>query len=558
MAGNIQNVSFSSPQALLAPDLSVQQQQIQRQEQLAQTLREMSLTEDRVDPGSRVSWTQGLARIAEALAANRAYKKSDERQMAINQAYAARLGGGRSPFAAGGPTLPGTGPTIDESGAAPGSPTMAPSMRMPIPNAPIQSAPIPPSSAEQAPVSAAQPDQGAPPPQQQQMQPPGPLSLSGDPQRDMMQYGMAPEEYMKAVIASHTPGDLAKMMIQAGIDPNGPLGHQILQANITKQNYIAPISARPGGAVLDPNDPSHVLFQGATAPVGGAVDYQNGQPVAMHTIPGAPGVIAASEAAKAGGAATYKPMTAFDPTTGAPIITTDAIAANAAAGGRPMAAGPALGAGAFADTASAQGAKYFADLQTKAAPINNQVYGLRQILGLSNSPTVFGPGSEAAVKTAGVLNQVGQAFGVPSSFNNTNVTSQQEMNKWAGQVAAQAAGAMGLNGSDARFNIALESNPSGHMTNSALKSMVPQIIGLAQGVAGQAQAGARYAAQHPGPNAQGEFQSLWNKNYDPAIYTHMAQGPQAFAGWVKSLTPAQAAAVRSKYVILKQYGALPE
>ncbi len=41
--------------------------------------------------------------------------------------------------------------------------------------------------------------------------------------------------------------DIGKLMAQAGIDSNSPLGKQITQQQLMKQNYVAPTSLRPGG-----------------------------------------------------------------------------------------------------------------------------------------------------------------------------------------------------------------------------------------------------------------------------------------------------------------------
>ena len=74
MPTNIKNVSFSDPLDPIAS--AIQQEQIARQQQLADTLRQQSFQENEVAPGSSVSWTQGVARLAEALAANRLTRRN--------------------------------------------------------------------------------------------------------------------------------------------------------------------------------------------------------------------------------------------------------------------------------------------------------------------------------------------------------------------------------------------------------------------------------------------------------------------------------------------------
>jgi len=83
------------------------------------------------------------------------------------------------------------------------------------------------------------------------------------------------------------------------------------------------------------------------------------------------------------------------------------------------------------------------------------------------------------------------------------------------------------------------------------------MAGIEHAKQGYASAAVAWQQAH-GPDTAQEFRAEWNKIYNPAIYTHMVQGPQAFVGWVKSLNPQQAAQVRQQYVQLKQLGALPQ
>jgi chitodextrinase len=90
MPTNIRNVSFVNPlDPAGSAALQVQQQQIQRQQAIAQALQQQSMQEDKVEPGSRVSWTQGLAKLAQALAARDTYKKTDAQQVDLATSSAA-------------------------------------------------------------------------------------------------------------------------------------------------------------------------------------------------------------------------------------------------------------------------------------------------------------------------------------------------------------------------------------------------------------------------------------------------------------------------------------
>ena len=91
MSGPANSVNFWSPQAMVAPDLTVQEQQIERQRAIADALRAQSLQNDVPQRGA-YSWTQGASKLAQALAANVIHRRTDKQQTALNQAYAGRMG----------------------------------------------------------------------------------------------------------------------------------------------------------------------------------------------------------------------------------------------------------------------------------------------------------------------------------------------------------------------------------------------------------------------------------------------------------------------------------
>lgn len=369
-----------------------------------------------------------------------------------------------------------------------------------------------------------------------------------------------PQGYWNAVGAAYSPTDVAKNLVAAGYRPGTPEYQQQMQAYLRSQTYKAPINGRPGSIIRDPYDPTKIIGYNPSSPVPGAVpQFDGGGNVTGWTMPdGATNLIAATAGAKKAGENANEPIEGVD-ANGNPVFSNKLAAARGGAGVpggfRP---GLAPGTSKFLDGLGTSGAQYYADLQTASKTANQQIYSLREISRLASGTTQFGPGSEAAISTAKVLNSIGQAFGVGGSWNDKNVTDMQVMSKFANNVAGAAAASMGLNGSDARFNVATQSNPGGHMTNNAIRDVVPYVVGLRQAEVGLANFAGRYAQQHPGPNYQAEVQSQWNKAYDPRIFTLMERGPQAFSSYVRSLPKAQAADLRSKYLALKQMGALPQ
>lgn len=533
MPSNIQNVSFVNP---LDPGgaaaLAVQQQQIQRQQAIAQALQQQSFQEDRVDPGSRMSWTQGAAKLAEALAAKSIYKKTQDQQvdLATKQgqmmARMFGLGGAAQPeqptFGAG---TQGNAPGVlslsgDQSeGGAPPQPSAAPGASQ--------------SQPQRAPTSY-------------------PMSLSGDPTRDYTDYSMNPEEYTKALISSHAPGDFAKLLQQSGIDPNSSIGRQLMRQQAVKQNYIAPVTGRPGAIQRDPItnkiigvDPQNI--EGANP------EIVDGEFTGRYTAaPGAVGVVQGISAAKSVGGAAGEMVDVYDPTSHQMVkIPKSALLSGAAGGQAPMAAAPPLGATSAFNVSGSNSANAFQAISDGAADVPNRIYALNQMSGIVADPkTVLGPGSEQWNKVRGVL-------GTLTGTNAPSTTNAQEFGKWASQYSARSAQELGLSGSDARVQIAVHATPNGEMTKDALRSVIPQMVGIEHAKQGYATAAVAWQQAH-GPDSVQAFRTEWNKVYNPGIYTHMVQGPQAFAGWVKSLDAKQAAQVRNQYLQLKQLGALPQ
>lgn len=110
----------------------------------------------------------------------------------------------------------------------------------------------------------------------------GPLSLTGDAQRDMALYLMSPDKYTEIALGRYGATDLTKTLSALGIDPRSPLGQQIGQQWIAKQNLIPPMEASPGATLVHPitGQPLRTLPNN-----GVQTDWVNGRPVASP-VPG--------------------------------------------------------------------------------------------------------------------------------------------------------------------------------------------------------------------------------------------------------------------------------
>ena len=278
----VQPVSFSA-QSLIAPDVVVQQQQNERQQQLAAALRNMSFEPIEAN-GGNISWTQGMAKLAQALAGRVVQNRADKQAVTINQAMVNRINGSKlygynDPSPSAGTPAPtpspislpsaGTGlpPTVRQVPA--GSPTQlggAASQVDPLAALPDTSsqAATPPQQAPAGPQGAPQPPmppQGdsmppmAPPSAQQQPGAfhPGPLTLTGNPARDRMLSVMYPDEFGKGIIANAAPVEMARTVQQAQeAMARGDTATAIaLLGKVQHDNNIPLETTRPGGLAFD-------------------------------------------------------------------------------------------------------------------------------------------------------------------------------------------------------------------------------------------------------------------------------------------------------------------
>lgn len=555
MAGS--TVNFFSPQALIAPDLAVEQQQIERQRALADALRAQSLENDVPRQGA-VSWTQGVAKLAQALSANKLQKRADQRQMAINQAYASQVGNlfggvpakGGDPASGGGDASNGPSPSFN----AAFTPQAMQAVQNGQPAPPVQ--------------------EPAPEPQTYQ---PGPLSLSGNPGQDMALYAQDPQEYVKQVIATHAaaqmPTDFTKLLVQSGIDPNSPLGRTLMQSQIAKQNYVAPVNGRPGSTIRDPFNPSQILGYDAPTINGTFPTYgANGMPTGYQLAPGAAEAAATMEAAtsgaKAAAQAPYDLITVVDPATGAQYqvpkssITGGAVPAGgglngyygrgaSAGGGAPLTNQSGLGPGASeaAKTSGGASATAFNDAIQRGTNAPNALRTLDTILqAASGLQTGTGAGAISAIKSG-----VNAATGM-HVFDPRDIAKFDEIKKNAASLAGQLSS--GPTGTDARLNNAIEQLPNANYSPEAIKNVGYMLKGKIMGDQAGAQAAAKWMQQN-GPNSYPQFQTAFQQAYEPEMFEAMARDrdrPGTFKSWMRQISPQRRADIVSRLQRLRDLG----
>lgn len=234
------------------------------------------------------------------------------------------------------------------------------------------------------------------------------------------------------------PTDFVKTLQAAGIDPSSPLGRQILQQNIAKQNYITPTRVNGGGGLYDPATGQFRMIPKA---IDGTVPVQlpNGQWAASPVVGGQHAIAAASQS-QASGKATFAPMTYTD-ANGVQHTTTQAGFAGGAGAAQPT---PDQQVSALAAQAS--------DLVKNGVPqdaaqawLQNKVRALGigyqpAAQGNSGAPNVAGPSAgfvagqqSAATKAQGAPSkQMADSYGTLSNADANYQQSRQAIEEMLG------------------------------------------------------------------------------------------------------------------------------
>lgn len=426
----------------------------------------------------------GISQLGSALLARNLNKQISEGNRSLSDAYAAQL---RSMFGGG------------SSGV---------------------STPAPASQAPQATVSPQGPYAGGlnqPPPQETQQAAPqsapqaattSPMNPAGlDPSMAGMLYMQDPAKYAEQFVAPYyKPADIFGKIRAAGMDPNSPLGHQIAQMNLAKENYVAPIGgARQGTVAFDPITHQPLFAQPDLGRNANLTYDQNGQ-LSVTPIPGAAGAAAQLTGAETAARETNTPRLVPTPSGGSAFGYPGQFAGPPPAfGGNPNAPAnpPPSGApapqpqqpgeapvwksvpkmvipsgvgapGAYSEAiqkGSAEKAMTLREQYGKEADLADQKVALNREAMKVLSQAEVGPLSDKLTKWRGILKELGVPDGL---ISGEKVEATQELKKYLVNNAIQ--GARQLYGARmTQQEVAMqkeEANPSDAMTEKAIRELV--------------------------------------------------------------------------------------
>lgn len=572
--------------ALVAPDLAAQQMRLARQQQMADYLRQQSLTpmgDTQYISGSgptiavKRSPMEGMAKLLGAYLAKNQQDDIDQQQLSLNQGYAQRM----AQLLGGGAPSGSPAPSQDNVSTALGQGAQAGSIGPTNDNAALldalNSQPAPQPPAQQAPQSQF-----------------GMANLL----RGQVIGQMGGEPAAAAYWKQYEPTDFTKLLISSGIDPASPLGKQIMQQQIAKQNNIPLQAGRPGAPMYDAQ--GNIVAMAPKIPDNAVPQIVNGRVAGVSPLPGSAGVEQMNAYAGAAGKNQAEPITAYngaqpvftnkldaalgggagnagsgldlskltpqqiqvlqrqDPTAFANGVASFASSQNSA---QQLTPGMEAGKGAFLDKQAAAAGDRVNATRSFAADSPMRVNVLDNLLNLSQQGVQTGPTADWTNKFKGVVASLPGADSVPGVKNfKGEVSDYQEFKKFAMQNAQRAWQAAGGTGTDAQLEASIDSNLNAKLFPQAVQTIAKWA--KAGELAAQSKANAQdswLSSRGNTPASQGQFESAWRNNLDPRLYQLRVMAPaeaQDYVNNLKQRDPQGYNTLMQKAQQLKQLGGL--
>jgi hypothetical protein len=190
-----------------------------------------------------------------------------------------------------------------------------------------------------------------------------------------------------------------------------------------------------------------------------------------------------------------------------------------------------------------------------AADAQTQMDILNRIQAIAKTPGLYtGPGSQDIAQVATALAGIPGFEKAAQYANNYN-----ELVKFMAQNAARMGAQMGLEGSDARLDLALHSQPNQAMDPRTIQSVSQYISGLVRMQLAKTDAMDRWLSQ-PGHSYRNEqnFERLWRDNADPRLFQMAVMQDQGEANQYSRLHIRQneLQTLQQKHDVLQALGAL--
>lgn len=206
---------------------------------------------------------------------------------------------------------------------------------------------------------------------------------------------------------------------------------------------------------------------------------------------------------------------------------------------------------ASAEVAAKGGAERFNNLMADADGLRNTMAGYDNALAALDNLGSSGPGMSPVMTVKAGL----EAFGLPVDADQNR--NWQELHKYLENAANEAAKSAGYSGSDAGRAMFRGGQPSADTMNpAALKEAIQYVRAQAAGKLAKQQAAQRFADGNGGDLTKySQFETRWNKAYNPDAMYMASLGDDEAAQYWKSLPAKKRQAVEKSYDQMAALGA---
>jgi hypothetical protein len=142
-------------------------------------------------------------------------------------------------------------------------------------------------------------------------------------------------------------------------------------------------------------------------------------------------------------------------------------------------------------------------------------------------------------------------------FDPTSISSQEQFQKQAEQLAQQQFQALGGTGTDQMFGSSFKANPNVTLSKLGNQGIVGLLKGNEDAIQAMNTAWQKWQAAGNGPETSQQFIQQWNSTFDPRVYQAQYMGQKDYTDLVKSMSAAdqrkflanKAAAKQDGYVV---------
>lgn len=216
-------------------------------------------------------------------------------------------------------------------------------------------------------------------------------------------------------------------------------------------------------------------------------------------------------------------------------------------------AGPPLGAQAAAEVTGRESAQQGINLQQAADAVPQK----KAILGnLDAALGNFTSGAAADWKLVGKkFANAANPFG--NTFNPKTIASQEEFNKQATMLAQQQFQTLGGTGTDMKLGSTMHTSPNELLSNLGNHEIIALLKGNEDAIRAKNEAWQQWQQAH-GSQSYGQFQTQFNKEYDPRVFQAQYLDAEGKQGLLKGMTKAEQTQFRNAYNTAVEKGWIPD